>query len=451
MESPIRFRSTQIRWSLVLRELLFSVSLLSCFGCAAQAVLLSETFESTNGQAPPPGWSWNGSAPQYVSGNLSNYAIRKESPDQSVPPLPVNGSSWLFHPLPYNAAWLYRITGDMCVSGSGSSTAAAGAILCWMDLSTGQFATTGNSITSFSQFPFWQTQLGLWSTEGANIVGPNAQFGIMLTVQGPDGNSFGAFDNITVSYQLPSVLVQPRLWLDGAYDQGTNLMSDDLRVAGLIPATEPYSAVYGGAGGETVAPGVLAVTGNNAVVDWVRVELRGSPTGPAVAVVHGLLQRDGDVVDVNGISPLRFFVNNGLYHVVVRHRNHLPVMTANALSLSSTTFPIDFRAPATNCYTLPAPQTDLPRKTVGTTRVLWTGDVTGNGVVSYVGGGNDRDPILVAIGGSTPTATLSGQYRAEDVNLDGVVKYVGDGNDRDVILQTIGGSTPTAVRVAQVP
>ncbi|MBL8002282.1 MAG: hypothetical protein JNL05_10000 [Flavobacteriales bacterium] len=430
---------------------LFALLVLSTTGAMAQTVILTETFESTNGQAPPPGWSWNGTAPTYVNGSGSNYAIQKESPDQSVPPPPLNGASWLFHPLPYDANWLYRVSGDMYVSGAGSTTAGAGAILCWMDLGTEQFATTGNSITSFSQFPFWQTQLGGWSTVGANIVGPNAQFGIMLTVQGPDGNSFGAFDNITVSYQLPSVFVQPRLWLDGAYDQGLNLMRDDLRVAGLIPATEPYSAMFGGTGGETVAPGVLAVTGNNAVVDWVRVELRASPTGPTVAAVHGLLQRDGDVVDVNGLSPLRFFVNNGLYHVVVRHRNHLPVMTASALSLSSATFPIDFRAPATTCHTLPAPQTDLPRKTVGTTRTLWAGDVSGNGTVSYVGAGNDRDLILLAIGGSTPSAVITGAYRSEDVNLDGSVKYTGTNNDRDIVLQTIGGLVPTAVRVAQVP
>jgi hypothetical protein len=433
------------------KPVLFALLVLYTTGAAAQTVIFTETFESTNGQAPPPGWSWNGTAPQYVTGNLSNYAIRKESPDQSVPPLPMGGASWLFHPLPYTAGWQYRIIGDMYVSGSGSSTAAAGAILCWMDLGTGQFVTSGNSITSFSQFPFWQTFTGGWLTVGSNTVGPNAQFGIMLTVQGPDGNAFGAFDNITVSYQLPSVQVQPRIWLDGPFDPATNLMRDDLRVAGLIPTTEPYSAVYGGTGGETVAPSVLAVTGNNAVVDWVRVELRTTPAGPAVAAVHGLLQRDGDVVDVNGFSPLRFYVNNGLYHVVVRHRNHLPVMTANALSLASTAFPIDFRAPATNCFTLPDPQTDLPRKTVGTTRTLWAGDATGNGMVSYVGSGNDRDAILLAIGGVTPSAVITGEYRPEDVNLDGSVKYTGTNNDRDIVLQTIGGSTPTAVRFAQVP
>jgi hypothetical protein len=64
--------------------------------------------------------------------------------------------------------------------------------------------------------------------------------------------------------------------------------------------------MHGGVGGETVAPGVLAVTGNNALVDRALVELRTAPTGPAVAVVHGLLQRDGHVVDVNRDGMVKY-------------------------------------------------------------------------------------------------------------------------------------------------
>lgn len=40
----------------------------------------------------------------------------------------------------------------------------------------------------------------------------------------------------------------------------------------------------------------------------------------------------------------------------------------------------------------------------------------------YVGNGNDRDPILVVIGGSVPTAVVNGYY-LEDTNLSGQVKY----------------------------
>ena len=70
--------------------------------------------------------------------------------------------------------------------------------------------------------------------------------------------------------------------------------------------------------------------------------------------------------------------------------------------------------------------------------------------VSYIGANNDRDPILVRVGGSTPTNVATGYY-LEDVNMDGVVRYVGQNNDRDLILQTIGGSVPTSVIVGQTP
>jgi hypothetical protein len=70
--------------------------------------------------------------------------------------------------------------------------------------------------------------------------------------------------------------------------------------------------------------------------------------------------------------------------------------------------------------------------------------------LKYAGADNDRDPILVAVGGIVPTHTLTG-YDVADVNLDGVVKYTGALNDRDIILVNVGGSTPYAVRAEQLP
>jgi hypothetical protein len=87
---------------------------------------------------------------------------------------------------------------------------------------------------------------------------------------------------------------------------------------------------------------------------------------------------------------------------------------------------------------------------VGSAWTSWAGNTAPNNQLKYTGASNDRDPILVAIGGSTPTNTLSG-YRAEDCNLDGVVKYTGASNDRDIILLNIGGSSPTATRTEQLP
>jgi hypothetical protein len=49
-----------------------------------------------------------------------------------------------------------------------------------------------------------------------------------------------------------------------------------------------------------------------------------------------------------------------------------------------------------------------------------------------------------------PTAFVSG-YSTKDVNLDGLVKYTGGGNDSDPILVNIGGSSPTAIVEEQLP
>ncbi|MBK9629236.1 MAG: hypothetical protein IPO56_16480 [Flavobacteriales bacterium] len=104
---------------------------------------------------------------------------------------------------------------------------------------------------------------------------------------------------------------------------------------------------------------------------------------------------------------------------------------------------VDFTSPAIDLMGISS------RVMVDGILMLWAGDVSFNDDILYVGLGNDRDPVLITIGGSVPTATAIG-YHLSDVTLDGMVKYVGPGNDRDPILVTIGGSTPTAVRSAPI-
>jgi hypothetical protein len=42
-------------------------------------------------------------------------------------------------------------------------------------------------------------------------------------------------------------------------------------------------------------------------------------------------------------------------------------------------------------------------------------------------------------------------YYTEDCNMDGVVRYTGSLNDRDPILVNLGGSIPTTIRLEQLP
>jgi hypothetical protein len=237
--------------------------------------------------------------------------------------------------------------------------------------------------------------------------------------------------------------------LGGPYNSGTGLMGDGLRAQGLVPLTEPYSAlgftITGVAPVRQLAPQVLTVTGSNAIVDWVWVELRSTASpNTVVAARPALVQRDGDVVEVDGVRPVWLGAAPGSYHVALRHRNHLGVMTAAGIALSGAPATVDLRANGTAVFGTGA------RREVDDTAVLWEGNVLRDGRIKYTGTGNDRDPIIVAIGGNTPNGVLAG-YRAEDVNMDGTVKYTGSGNDRDPVLVNVGAADPTGVRIEQLP
>jgi hypothetical protein len=245
------------------------------------------------------------------------------------------------------------------------------------------------------------------------------------------------------------LLLDARVMLSGPYNSAIGLMNDALREGGLVPSSEPYTQLgypFIGGGGEEVQSGVLSTVGDNGIVDWVLVELRNAASsGTVVASRSALVQRDGDVVDTDGISPVAFAVPQGAYFVALRHRNHLGVMSAAPVVLSSAPSILDFSGAGTTTYGMDA------QAMVNGTLVLWPGDVNFNSGVSYTGNGNDRDIVLQAIGGTMPTNTVNGVYQGSDINLDGSIRYTGANNDRDIILQSIGGGVPTAVRVEQLP
>lgn len=255
------------------------------------------------------------------------------------------------------------------------------------------------------------------------------------------------FGTINVSDPAPNLAV--KTFLEGPYDPGTQTMSDALRAAGLVPILEPFTALgytFTGGGGETTNAGVLAVTGSNAIVDWVVLELRDEFDPTAIVLSRAaLLTRNGALREVNGVDNPALAIPDGNYHVAVRHRNHLAIMTDAPVSVSSTLSTVDFTLPTTTTFGINA------MKNISGVMVMFAGDATFNGQVKYTGAGNDRDPVLAAIGGVIPTNTVGGQYLGTDVNLDAVVKYTGSNNDRDFILASIGGVIPTNTITQQLP
>jgi hypothetical protein len=267
-----------------------------------------------------------------------------------------------------------------------------------------------------------------------NCQGTIAEYGALVS-----------FSTAVSCESTPTISISAKLILEGPYKTANSLMADSLRVRGLIPLTEPYSvAGLAVSGPNTTTAAALAVTGNNAIVDWVLLELRNATT-PSTVVERkaALVQRDGDVVGVDGTSAVGFCSATGNYYIAVRHRNHMGCMTSTALACSGPRS-LDLTAAATATYGTDA------RKAVGAVQVLWAGNSTGDANLQYAGAGNDRDPILVAIGGNTPNNVVSG-YLGTDVNLDGRAKYTGLDNDRDPILVNVGSTTPNNIRAQQLP
>ena len=280
-----------------------------------------------------------------------------------------------------------------------------------------------------------------------------------LDVDPADGNSFWGTSNynpasgwrtrmFAFSFPSQSLALGVKAKLEGPFQVGTGLMYDSLRVKGLLPLAEPYTVLgyaFTGGGGESMSASVLTTTGNDAIVDWAIVELRDAVT-PTIIVASKavLMQRDGDLVAVDGISPLSFTQPAGNYHVAVRHRNHLGIMTLAAVGLSGSIVNVDFTQGGTATYGTEA------RKNVSGTQVMWAGNAFPDDKLVYTNTNNDRDQILLAIGSVIPTNTATG-YLVTDTNLDGKVKYTGVANDRDIILVNIGGTVPTNTRDEQLP
>jgi hypothetical protein len=294
---------------------------------------------------------------------------------------------------------------------------------------------------------------------------PNSE-NVPVSVTVTDANGCKGVADITIQV-VPYVLVSPKVQLQGAFTASTGLMTDRLRTLSLIPTAQPYTVTprftqVNNAGTETVNPSVLATTGNDAIVDWVFIQLRdASNNATVVSTRSALLQRDGDVVDVDGVSPVKMYVPFGTsnFFVTVKHRNHLGVMTAATVALNSATgTTVNFTSSATATYGTDA-QTAIAgtgAQTGVTTMVMRAGNANGMGTnagnrnVRVSGLFNDDAIVLAKVGATTPTNIVAG-YNVEDLNLDGQVRYQGLFNDKAVILITVGAATPTNIAVEQTP
>ncbi|MGB0839135.1 MAG: CAP domain-containing protein [Chitinophagales bacterium] len=157
-------------------------------------------------------------------------------------------------------------------------------------------------------------------------------------------------DSLEIETPVPqpdsSVVVSVKTFLQGAYDMNSNLMTTHLCVEELLPDNQPYSAApWNYAGTEQIAVSQMPTN----TVDWVLVELRDA-NDPTIVVAQkaALLMDYGGVVDIDLSTDGVWFYNIDVqqsYYLVIRHRNHLDLMSANTVTLPNADS-YDFTHPA---------------------------------------------------------------------------------------------------------
>ncbi len=237
-----------------------------------------------------------------------------------------------------------------------------------------------------------------------------------------------------------------KVLLQGPYDED-EMMSLDL--AGNIPLLQPYpnEAPWNYTGIESLSD----IDGT--VIDWVLVELRSSPT-TSVEKKAALLLEDGRIAQYNYINQGVHFdntVDGSTYHIVVWHRNHMPVMTLTSTLFDGTL--VDF-TDETICYGTPNAEIELETGIYG----MFAGDVTADGRLQYSGPGNDRGPVIEKIvnisGSNNFNDFITNGYWNEDINLNDTVLYLGSNNDRSYInfnLNTLVGPELNNIYTSLVP
>jgi|GEM_PF-2864325 len=203
-----------------------------------------------------------------------------------------------------------------------------------------------------------------------------------------------------------------KIFLEGAYETGTGFMRTTLNQEGLLPTTQPYNTApwnYNGSESLSTIP--------TNMVDWVLVEARlgtpqtvGTPQTTIVEQHAGILLNNGQIVDLDGVSPLSFKTLNGreAYHFAIRHRNHLDIITANAYNgANSNVVTLDF----TDSSPTATLGTQQIKPLAGGIHVLYGGDYEADGTIQLT----DEDLWRL-----DPAVLYT--YDQTDGNMDGVIQ-----------------------------
>ncbi len=219
-----------------------------------------------------------------------------------------------------------------------------------------------------------------------------------------DSLEISVYDRNILSVTEDYLSVNIKVFLEGPF-AGNDTMTTTLYTNNLIPLNSniAYStSVY------SYTESVVENIPNSDIVDWVLVELRtGIASGIKVAKRAAFLKSDGAIVDTDGSSPVLFTgVSAGNYYVVIRHRNHLAIMSFNAVALSGSSSLYDFTIAQAQAYGTNAMK-DLGGGFFG----MYTGDASADGSINAT----DLNSYWIPQNG-TP---YDYQTSKADFNLDG--------------------------------
>ena len=215
---------------------------------------------------------------------------------------------------------------------------------------------------------------------------------------------FGAFIVVTTVFSN----VKIKFYLQGPYVSSGDTMSNSMNRSGLL------------------ASHFRAVSIPSTAVDSVNIEIRNSATNPTMRVfVPAWLLTDGTIRDFADTTKayVRFGgVPSGNYYVVVRHRNHLAMMSSVSVSIDGSETPVayDFSTGQGQAYGTNA------QRPVGTRYAMPGGDGTRDGSVNAL----DRNTVWRVQNGAHG-------YLDGDFTLDGGV----DALDQNYIWRLNNGST----------
>ena len=163
---------------------------------------------------------------------------------------------------------------------------------------------------------------------------------------------------LTQGFQQPITVVLEgfnfdlSVFLEGPYTVGTG-MNNLLSMAEKIPLSQPYSMPPWNYAGSEIVESIP----NTEIVDWVLVEIRQADNAQnaiastAVSRQAAFLLNNGSVVGLDGISQLTFnIVPNNFLYAVIWHRNHLGIMSANALTINDNGYTYDFTSDINQVY-----------------------------------------------------------------------------------------------------